>query len=124
MISSNLFQVPSLSLLDDDVPEDIIERIWAYHIIQSLENEQALAEETPDYSMIGDSEIKDKSVQYRCTFSFQSFIRSKTCYVFVYLTRVQLLILGLYQVKEYYVNIISGADRLIYQMITLACFTL
>lgn len=93
------FQVPSLSLLDDDVPGDIIERIWAYHIIQTLKNEQALAEETPDYSMIGDSEIKDKSVQYRCSFSFQSFKPSKTFYVFVYLTRVQLLILGLYKIK-------------------------
>ncbi|XP_063952458.1 uncharacterized protein LOC129255898 [Lytechinus pictus] len=58
-------QVPSRALIGEDVPEDIIERIWAYHIIQSLKNEQALAEESPDYSMIGDSEIKDKSVQYR-----------------------------------------------------------
>ncbi|XP_071509557.1 uncharacterized protein [Diadema antillarum] len=57
--------IPSRFLLDDDVPDDVIKRIWAYHIIQTLRRQRALSEDTPEYSMVGEGEIRDKSVQHR-----------------------------------------------------------
>ena len=61
----SILQAPDRSLFDNEVPDDIIQRIWANYIIQNLRQERALQLQSREYTTPVDDEIRAMSIQYR-----------------------------------------------------------